>query len=516
MHSIFRFITCLILTVAVFAGTISARTIHLAPNGSDNAECAAGAVFATLERAVQCLAPGDTLLIANGVYSGGAVVTLRSLPEAPLVIRGQSLDAVIEGSGNQTDALRIQECSHVILEKLTVRKSGRAGLAVRFSDHVRVADCLLTNNEVWGIFTSFADDLTIENIEACSSKVQHGIYHSNSGDRFVIRGNHVHHNNGNGIHMNGDPEIAGGDGILNEGLVERNLVHHNGAAGGGAINMTHVHDIIVRNNLLHHNRANSVTIYQDTGTFEQGSKRVLVTGNTIHFAPGQGRSGINIQETSEKVVITGNIFVSGGSRGNLQVESEHLSTIISDYNLFWGVDQSVLVEQPGDKLISLDQWRTLSGNDMHSRLADPLFGDIAGFDFMPADSSPAIDAAAPLDSVRAMVASLEGTSWLLAALDSLAAGDFDGNSRPMGEAPDIGAYEFHPSLESMYDFNGDNQFSIADALALLMKGLRNPGNMTYDIDRDGQWGLADVVTLVRIMIANSSAMVVITGGLDKE
>ncbi len=514
MHSISRVCTCLILTVTVFAATLSARTLQLAPGGDDSAECADGAVFATLTRAAQCLAPGDTLLIADGVYAGGVEIGIRSTMEAPLVIRGQSLAAIIEGSGDKTDALRIQECSHVVLEKLTIRKSGRAGLAVRFSDHVRVADCLLTNNEVWGIFTSFADDLTIEDIEACSSKVQHGIYHSNSGDRFIIRRNHIHHNNGCGIHMNGDPEISGGDGILNEGLVERNHVHHNG--GGGAINMTHVHDIIVRNNLLHHNRANSVTIYQDTGTFEQGSKRVLVTGNTSHFAPGEGRSGINIQETTEKVVITGNIFVSGGNRGNLQVESEHLPTIISDYNLFWGVDQSVLVEQPGDKLISLDQWRSLSGNDMHSQRADPLFGNIAEFDFVPDATSPALDAAAPLDSVRAMVARLEGTSWLLATLDSIPAMDFDGNSRPVGEAPDIGAYEFRPSLESMYDFNGDQRLGIADALALLLKGLRNPGNMSYDIDHDGRWGVADVVALVKIMINNSSAMAALAGRLALE
>ncbi len=497
------------------ATNIQAKTIHLSATGDDSAECAAGAVFATLGRAVECLAPGDTLLIANGVYAGGVVITLRSSPEVPLVIRGQSLEAIVEGSGDKVDAIRIQECSYVILENLTVRKARRAGVSVRYSDHVRVADCLLTKNETWGIFTSFADDLTIENNETSYSRVQHGIYHSNSGDRFVIRGNHVHHNYGNGIHLNGDPEIPGGDGVLNEGLVERNLVHHNGAGGGGAINMTHVHDIIVRNNVLHHNRAGGITIYQDTGTFEQGSKRVLVTGNTIYYAPGEGRSGINVQTTTEKVVITGNIFVSGGSRGNLEVNSEHLPSIISDYNLFWGVGQSALVER-NDNLISLDQWRTLSGNDLHSRRADPLFGSIAGFDFIPTESSPAVDAAAPLESVRAMVARLEGTSWLLARLDSLSAEDFAGNSRPVGAAPDIGAYEFRPSLESMYDYNEDSRFGVADALALLLKGLRDPGNLSYDINGDGRWGAADVVALVRLMIKNLSMSVALAGGLELE
>ncbi len=515
MYSINRLFACLFLLVTLIASTLSARTLHLAPGGDDSAACADGAVFATLSRAVECLAPGDTLLIADGVYAGGVKIGVRSTPGAPLVIRGQSLDAIIEGSPMGIDAIRIQDCSHVVMENLTVRKAGRAGTAIRYSDNVRVSDCLFTENEKWGILTSFANDLIIENNETRYSKVEHGIYHANSGDRFVIRGNHVHHNNGNGIHLNGDPEIPGGDGVLNEGLVERNLIHHNGAAGGAGINMTHVQDIIVRNNLLHHNRAGSVTIYQDTGTAEQGSKRVLVTGNTIHYAAGEGKSGINVQTTSEKVVITGNIFVSGGSRGNLEVNSQHLPTVISDYNLFWGVNQSVLVER-NDNVISLDQWRTLSGNDLHSKQADPLFSDIAGFDFMPDASSPAIDAAAPLDSVRAMVASLEGTSWLLNAFDSLAAEDYNGKSRPAGAAPDIGAYEFRPSLESLYDFNSDNRLSIADALALLLKGLRNPGHLAYDIDGDGQWSAADVVALVKILIDYSSMAVALGGGLALE
>ena len=36
--------------------------------------------------------------------------------------------------------------------------------------------------------------------------LEHGIYVSNSGDRPVIRGNHLHDNHANGIHMNGDAE----------------------------------------------------------------------------------------------------------------------------------------------------------------------------------------------------------------------------------------------------------------------------------------------------------------------
>ena len=496
----------------ISSGQITAGTIFLATDGDDSAECAPGTRFATLARAIQCLGAGDTLLIENGVYAGGVVYTVEATAEKPTVIRGESLEAIIDGSPENIDALRIQDCAYVMLENLTIRNAGRAGVAIRFSNHVRTADCLFTNNNTWGLFTSFTDDLTIENCEACSSKVQHGFYHSNSGDRFVIRGNHVHHNNGNGIHLNGDPEIQGGDGVLNEGIVERNVIHHNGASGGAAINMTHVHDIIVRNNLAHNNRAGGVTIYQDTGTFEQGSKRVLVTGNTIYYAPNQGRSGVNIQTTSEKVVVVGNIFVSGGSRGNIQVESQHLQSIFTDYNLYWGVAESAIMER-GDVNFSLSKWRTDTGNDAHSLNADPQFGDIEAFDFVPASGSPAVDAAAPLDTVRAMVARIEDAEWLLGRLDSIVQEDIEQHARPSGKAPDIGAYEIGSSLRSSWDFNGDNHISIADALALLLKGLRNSGERVYDINNDSVWSTADVVAMLRLMLADSPRLSSIDGRL---
>ncbi|MBW7995454.1 MAG: hypothetical protein FVQ81_02560 [Candidatus Glassbacteria bacterium] len=504
-HTLYKkcFPALVLVAMLALGSRAQARTLYVSPDGDDASDCGPGAEFATLARAVTCLIPGDTLLISNGVYAGGVQVSVEAGETNPLVIRGESLEAIIDGSPEGIDALRIQDAAYVVLENLTVRNAGRAGTAVRFSHHVRISGCLFTDNNTWGIFTSFADDLTVEYNETRNSKVEHGIYHSNSGDRFVIRGNHVHHNRGNGIHLNGDPEIPGGDGVLNEGVVERNHVHHNGAAGGAAINMTHVHDIIVRNNLIHNNLAGGITVYQDTGTFEQGSKRVLITGNTLYYAPGEGRSGVNVQTTSEKVVITGNIFVSGGSRGNIQVNSEHLRSIISDYNLFWGVQESALVER-NETVLSLEQWRTDTGNDLHSFRADPLFRGIPEFDFFPLDSSPAIDAAAPLDTVRAMVSGLEGTDWLLARLDSLPPEDFLQKSRPAGRAPDIGAYEFGSALQSSYDFNGDNRFSVADALTLLLKGLRNRAEPSYDIDGDGVWSIGDVITLLRLIIGNTS------------
>ncbi|HLA41420.1 MAG TPA: right-handed parallel beta-helix repeat-containing protein, partial [Candidatus Glassbacteria bacterium] len=324
-----------VLWLAAAAG-LQARTFYLAPGGNDRSPCRAGAEFATLARAVECLAPGDTLFIRNGSYAGGVEIRVKASAERPVVVRGESLEAVIEGSADKPDAVRVEEASHIVLENFTARAASRAGAAVRHSHDVKIIGCRFEDNGTWGIFTSFADDIHFENNETCGSVRQHGIYHSNSGDRFVIRGNRVHDNSGNGIHLNGDPEIPGGDGVLNEGVVERNIIWGNGKSGGAGINMTHVHDVVVRNNILFNNLAGGITVYQDTGTFEQGSKRVVIIGNTVVFLGNLGRSGVNVQTTSEKVVVAGNIFISGGKRGNLEVNSDHLETVYSDFNLLWG------------------------------------------------------------------------------------------------------------------------------------------------------------------------------------
>jgi len=486
---------CTLLVLAA-AAPLGARTMYLSPSGDDGAAAADGAEFRSLSVAVARLAPGDTLIVREGTYDGGVTLSLKSTPGAPTVIRGQSLGAIVKGSSaDMPDAFRVQDCSQVRVEGLTFRDAARAGLAVRFSDHVTVTGCLCADNQVWGIFTSFTNDIVFEKNECCRSREQHGIYHSNSGDRFVIRGNLVHDNAGNGLHMNGDPEIAGGDGVLNNGLVEDNIIYGNGQAGGAGINMTHVHDVIVRNNLVYNNYAAGITIYQDTGTFEQGSKRVLVMGNTVIFRHGQGRACINVQTTSEKVLIEGNIFITGDQRGTLQMDTEHLSSVICDRNLHWGSDESDLVTR-NDNRISLATWRGLSGNDLHSVLADPHFVSPDSADYELAEGSPAVDLGLPRDSVRAGLERLGGCEWLIGCLDTLPDKDIRGTLRPVGAAPDAGAYELGMNQSQRMDYDGDGAPTLRDALALARLMLQGRLDGRLDFNADGRVGLLDVLDLL--------------------
>ena len=416
------------------------RTIYLAPDGDDNVPVEHGATFRTLAGVIRHLWGGDTLIIKRGTYQGGVFIRRGCKPEAPLVIKAEGPYAVIKGSGNQRDAVSLNDCYNVILDGLNVTGAKRAGILLGHSKFITVRNCTSFSNGKWGIFTDHASDFILESNECYGSADEHGIYHSNSGDNFVIRNNILHHNYGCGIHVNGDPEY-GGDGVISYGIIEGNICYKNGRPKGGAgINMTHVQDVIVRNNLLYHNYAGGITFYQDTGTFEQGSKRALITGNTVVYSPGEGRSGVNIMTTSEKVLICGNIFVSGGSRGTIEVNSDHRESIVSDRNIHWGVDPDKIVELKGET-VSLKSWQSLTGNDLHSAVADPLFIDPVRGNFQHAGSSKAVDSGLEMKEIRKILERLGGFDWVLSRLDDLPDEDILGRRRPAGRGPDAGAYE---------------------------------------------------------------------------
>ncbi len=486
-------LTALLFILTVSASPLAGRTLYLAPDGNDSAPYAHGAVFATIFRALDSLSAGDTLIVRNGVYRGGLIASFNGTAEKPILIRGESLDAVIDSSRNGYDAIRLDHCSHVTVDRLTLRRANRAGLCIINCNHITVTGCRMANNGKWGILTGWVDDFRAEGNECYGAKDEHGIYHSNSGDRFVIRGNYLHDNAANGIHLNGDPELPG-DGVMNYGVVENNIICRNGGSGGAGINMTHVHDVLVRNNLIWNNYAGGFTVYQDDTAPEHSSQRVVITGNTVWFKAND-RNVVNIAPTSSKVVVAGNILSASSNHATLEVNSDHLSTILSDWNIHWNADTTALVSIK-ERSQKLSSWVQTTGNDKHSKIANPLFTRPDSGDFNLAAGSPALDSGVPRDSLRAMLTRLGGCEWLLARLDSLPYEDIRGTWRPVGAGPDAGAYEMGMSEAQRFDFDGNGMIDRADAPALVRMIRDDRSNPRCDFNQDGKVGLADILGLL--------------------
>ncbi|HEX7321278.1 MAG TPA: right-handed parallel beta-helix repeat-containing protein [bacterium] len=375
--------------------------------------------FATLQHAADIVNQGDSVFTANGDYTG---FDLRSggTQLAPIVFKANGSSVQIVNQNPVTpDGINIENADWVVIDGFEVIGITRAGIRVAVSQHVTVRNNYCSTNGRWGIFTGFADYAVIENNECCYSQQEHGIYFSNSADHPVISHNVSHHNNANGIHMNGDASM-GGDGLITDATVECNIIYENGAAGGSGINCDGVAESRIYNNLLYSNHASGISLYMIDGS--AGSYRNKVYNNTILNA-SNARWCVNINSGSYGDTLYNNILINLHDwRGSISIDSSSMPGFCSDYNVV--IDR--FSTDWGNTVITLAEWQAL-GYDLHSMLADPLdsiFVNYAAGDYHLRTFCQAMDA---------------GTS----AVFPLVLFDLEGISRPQGPEYDIGCYEVY-------------------------------------------------------------------------
>src|SRR5688572_26631694 len=271
----------LLATLALgYAAPASAalRTFYVAPGGNDTAAGTSAAPWRTLQRAANVVRAGDLVIVRAGNYAG---FDLRTSGTAADPIEFRAAPGVVVNAPNPVTpnhGINLEAASWIVVQGFTVTGMPRAGIRAVLNHHVTIRGNTMDANGYWGFLSGFSDDLLIENNEASRSQVEHGIYVSNSGDRPVIRNNHVWGNRANGIHMNGDVSL-GGDGIITGALVERNVIHDNGVGGGSAINADGVQSSRFLNNLIYGNHASGISLYRIDGG--GGSIDNIIAHNTI-------------------------------------------------------------------------------------------------------------------------------------------------------------------------------------------------------------------------------------------
>jgi parallel beta-helix repeat protein len=421
------------------AGTASAATYYVATTGNDSSNGSSAAPWATLQHAVETIAPGDVVLVRSGTYAGCRIRN-SGTPAAPKTLaRDVGATVVVNTPGPQnghSSLIEIEngsgsEVTDWIVDGLEVASSPHHGIDIRITNRVTIRNCYVHHSAPsatgTGIFLAFSSHPTIENNDS-SFNTEHGIYQSNSADYPTIRGNRSHHNNAAGIHMNGDYSSrcpCGStvrDGIISFALVENNVIYENGTAGGSAINADGVDDSIFRNNLLYDNHASGISLFSIDGS--HGSSRNKVYNNTIVQA-ANGRWCVNIPGKGKKGNPTGNVvknnilYTERVDKGAIAVYSTAAGVLDSDYNVV--VDR--FSTNGGTSVTStLAQWQAL-GYDSHSFVstASALFVDPAASIYQLKTGSPAIDAGVNLSP------------------DVVA--DINGLARPQRTAYDIGCYE---------------------------------------------------------------------------
>jgi hypothetical protein len=421
-----------------------AASFYVSTTGNNAWPGTAAQPWRTLQYAAEEVGAGDSVTVRPGNYagfhletSGTAAAPISFLAEPGVLINAPKPVRTQHG-------INLENASYVVVDGFEVTGMPRAGVRSvgvdgdTFASHVTIRNVHSHHNGYWGILTGFVDDVLIENNETNNSTTEHGIYVSNSGDRPIIRNNLSYNNRANGIHMNGDASL-GGDGIISNANVSGNVIHGNGAGGGSGINMDGVQNSRIENNLLYNNQASGISLYRIDGG--DGSTGNVVVNNTIYQA-SNGRWAVNIRDGSTGNTLRNNILLHAGSRGAISIWDDSLEGFTSDYNAV----KDRFTTTDGDSTLTLAQWRTSTGQDLHSLIATPtqLFANLAGNDYHLASTSPAIDA---------------GTAFQAPAFD------LDGQQRPIGAAFDIGAFEWAAAL-APGDFNDDGNVNAADYVAL--------------------------------------------------
>jgi hypothetical protein len=409
------------LTVLGAAGTAEAaplRTLYVATTGNDSADGSSATPWLTLQRAANAARAGDLIVVRPGHYAGFNLTT-SGTTAAPIVFSAEP--GVVIDTPNPvrpTEGINLEGASWVVIEGFTVIGMPRTGIRSVTNAHVTIRRNTGDGNGRWGILTGFSDDLLIEDNVMSRSVAEHGIYVGNSGDRPVIRRNHVWGNSGNGIHMNGDLS-QGGDGIISGAVVEANVIHGNGRTGGSGINGDGVQSSRIVNNVLYDNHASGISLYRIDGA--EGARDNFVAHNTIVQA-ADGRWAINVQNASTGNRVVDNILLTlHAFRGAIAISPDSLPGFVSDAN---AVTPRFTLDG-GDSVLDLAAWRQATGQDPHSFTETPaaLFVDVAAGDYhLRADAAARDAALVPTDVTT----------------------DFEGTARPVGLAADVGADEIGP------------------------------------------------------------------------
>ena len=374
-------------------GVIGTRVdIYVSLDGLDTNPGTSDLPLRTLQKAADAVEPGDIVTVRPGEYKGFMIGYEKNaatgVPGRPIIFRAEP-GVFINAKAKLGDGINIEKGSWITIEGFTVKGMKRAGIrAAGGGSNIFIRNNVCSGNSVWGIFTSHIADVLIENNVCSGSLKEHGIYHSNSGDRPIIRGNTSFGNKGCGIHVNGD-KSQGGDGLVSNALIEGNTLYGNGRGGGSAINCDGVINSVIRGNILYGNLNSGISLFRYNGATP--SHNNVVEFNTIVNSPLSDNAALNIKDGSTGTTVTGNILLSSRAKeaSYLSISDDSLEGYTSDYNI---------VSPNVNSWTSIEAWRSKTGQDAHSMISNPVavgFANLAANDYRLLPTSIAVGAAKP-------------------------------------------------------------------------------------------------------------------------
>ncbi|MBX2820015.1 MAG: right-handed parallel beta-helix repeat-containing protein [Rhodothermaceae bacterium] len=405
--------------------TALANEYYVSPQGSNSNPGTKAQPWQTIHYAMERVAPGDVVLVEDGVYQGtvimarsgnpGAYITLKSVNKWGakieitngngntdgikaaanyLIIDGFEMYDVSPQIGHHGNGVTVYNNHHVHILNNKIHDFGGSGIQAAHFDHVLVENNVVYNNAKYNPNQSSGISMfqarAVDNAPGYHVIVRNNRSYGNIN--VVLSGNPIGTTDGNGILVDDfQNAYSNSHGVFpHRTLVENNLSYDNGGKG---VQVYQSDFVDVFNNTAYHNNHDQ----QNTGTW-RAELSLIYSHHTVW------RNNIGVANPGPGEILQWN-------RGILIAESDN--TVWENNITFNG--------SPGDKSINLSNTPVTESDLANNMLGvNPLFMNEFAQDFSLNLESPAINA---------------GSDQIVSFID------INYQPRPRGTV-DIGAFEF--------------------------------------------------------------------------
>lgn len=356
----------------------SGHVYYIAPNGSDSNPGTIAQPWLHMDAASSKMHAGDTVYLRGGTYSGAMTITVSGTAAAPMNFIGYPGESAIltNPASNGTAATLTAQGAYLTFDHLKITSLRNPGFAVSVdpsAQYVTFSNCEMYGVANSGVLVIGGHNTFVRNSihdNGSHDVLDHGIYVD--GPYNTVRQNRVFNNWMFGIQLyNG----YGAGSPAGHNTIEGNFSYHNGYGAKAAMGIAYsagivvadLHtDDVIRNNVLCDNADYAIMVIanQPNNAYTGNVSCYNHSGGFAFDAPGTGNTA------------TGNI-----SYNDAGTALRGVPPLVSDNNTYWKTGGTPTVGWSGSTY-SLTAFESKSGQDLHSKVADPQLKNVpsSGFD----------------------------------------------------------------------------------------------------------------------------------------